>query len=364
MVNSPRPIVVVEDDPFLRLIQVILDPATPAVRMTAFSEFFAHELPDFKGWCQRLRARIGSFYPCKVRLVTDEAMLLENLPGAQVVMVEAFGIGAREIAAAGSTLKIVQKYGTVTSRIDLAACEHAGIRVLTLRRRANIACAEHALAMMLALARKLNETVGLVSTRQLRAAGYSPTCYNRAHTPNANWARISGIRTLFGGQIGIIGLGEIGRELALRASALGMRIAYTQRRRLPADEERSYQATYCTLDQLLAISDCVSLHLPGGPSTRSIIGCRELAMIKPGALLINVSRAELVERGALIEALASGRLGGFGLDPPYDEPGQENDPLLGLHNVIVTPHLGGAPKFNALGDFEELMANVVQGLRR
>ena len=360
MAISPRPIIVVEDDPFLRLIQVILDPATPATRVAAFSDFFAHELPDFAGWCERLRARIGSLYPAEVRLVADEAALLAGLPGAEAVAVEGLAIGARAIAAAGGTLRIVQQYGTVTSRIDPAACEAAGVRVLTLRRRANIATAEHGLALMLALTRKIAETAGLLSVEQLRAAGYSPTRYDRAHTPNANWARIGGVQTVFGRQLGIIGLGEIGRELALRAAALGMRVAYTQRRRLAADEERLYQATYCALDELLAHSDCVSLHLPGGPTTRGIIGRRELAIITPGALLVNVSQPQLVDRAALLEALGSGRLGGFALDPPYDEPGQADDPLLRFRNVIVTPHLGGSPRFNALDDFEELLLNIAQ----
>jgi phosphoglycerate dehydrogenase-like enzyme len=357
-----RPVIVVEDDPFLRLIQVILDPATPAARVAAFSEFFAHELADFTGWFERLRARIGSLYPCEVRLVSDEAALLASLPGAEVVVVETLAIGGREIAAAGGALKIVQKYGTVTSGIDVAACERAGARVLTLRRRANIATAEHGLALMLALARKINETAGLLSIEELRAAGYSPTRYDRDHTPNANWARIGGVQTLFGRQLGIIGLGEIGREFALRAAALGMQITYTQRRRLAPYEEQRYQAAYRPLDELLADSDCVSLHLPGGHPTRGIIGRRELAIMKPGALLINVSQPQLVDREALLEALASGRLGGFALDPPYDEPGQAEDPLLGFRNVIVTPHLGGSPRFNALGDFEELLLNLAQTL--
>lgn len=360
MVASLRPLIVVEDDPFLRLIQVILDPATPAARMAAFSDFFAHELPDFAGWCERLRAHIGSLCPAEVRLVGDEAALPASLPGARVVAVESFAIGAREIAAAGGTLRIVQKYGTVTSRIDLAACARANVRVLTLRRRANIAAAEHGLALMLALARKINESAGLLSVEQLSAAGYAPTRFDRAHTPNANWARIGGVRTLFGGRLGIIGLGEIGRELALRTAALGMRIVYAQRRRLVAHEEERYQAAYCALDELLAGSDCVSLHLPGGPATRGIIGRRELQLIKPGALLVNVSQPQLVDRAALIEALASGRLGGFALDPPYDEPGRADDPLLKFRNVIVTPHLGGSPRFNALGDFEEMLLKLAQ----
>lgn len=361
MVAPPRPIIVVEDDPFLRLIQVILDPAVPAARMAAFCHFMAHDEPDFARWCERLRARIGSLYPAEVRLAGDQAALLATLRGAEIVAVEALAIGSREIAAAGRTLRIVQKYGAVTSRIDLQACERAGVRVLTLRRRANIATAEHALALTLALARRLTETAGLLSVEQMRAAGYSPTRFDLAHTPNGNWARITGLRTLFGQQLGIIGLGEIGRELALRAAALGMRIAYTQRHRLAPDEEERYQARYGALDEVLANSDCVSLHLPGGAATRGLIGRRELSIIKPGALLINVSQPQIIDRAALLEALASGRLGGFALDLPYDEPGRADDPLLGFRNAIVTPHLGGSPRFNALRDFEEMLLNLAQG---
>ena len=120
--------------------------------------------------------------------------------------------------------------------------------------------------------------------------------------------------TLYQRQLGIVGLGEIGRELALRAIALGMRIVYTQRTRLPADVEQQYQASYLPLEELLATSDCVSLHLPRGPATVNFIGERQLSVIKPGAFLINVSQPNLVDREALRRALASGRLGGYGLD--------------------------------------------------
>jgi phosphoglycerate dehydrogenase-like enzyme len=364
MVTRARPVIVVEDDPFLRLLQVILDPDTPAARMAAFCEFFAHELPDFPAWCERLRARIGSLYPAEVRLVTDEASLLARLPGAEVVAVEGLAVGEREIAAARGALKIAQKYGCVTSYINLEACERAGIRVLTLRRRANIATAEHAFALMLALARKINETAGLLTIEQLRAAGYSPTSYDRAHTPNANWARVAGVRNLFGCQLGIVGMGEIGREIAQRAAAFGMRIVYMQRHRLSQHEEERYHATYRPLEDLLADSDYISLHLPGGPATRGLIGKRELAIIKPGAVLINVSQPHIVDRAALLEALSSGRLGGFALDLPYEEPGQAGDPLINFRNVIVTPHLGGSPRFNALGDFEELLLRLSEALQQ
>ena len=364
MTSSFRPIFVVENDSFLRLIQVVLDPAAPHERIEAFAHFCRHDLPDFHGWCDKVCAQVPRLFPADVRLVDDQKELLANVPGACVAVVEELSVGANEVAAGGGALKFVQKYGVTTRNIDQVACDKAGIRILTLRRRANISTAEQGLALMLALARQLNQNANLISEEQLRAAGYTPTHYDRSHTPNGNWARITGLITLYQRQLGIVGLGEIGRELALRAAALKMRIVYTQRRRLPSDVERRYHATYCALDELLATSDCVSLHLPRNDETRNFIGARELAIIKPGALLINVSQPQLVHREALREALASGRLGGFGLDTFYDEPGDAGDPLIRFRNVIASPHLGGSPRQNSLDDIEELLVNLARELAR
>lgn len=362
MPDTTPPLIVVEDDPFLRVVQIILDPDTPGARAEAFSHFFASDLDDFPGWSGQLRRRLARLYPARVRLVRDEAELHEWLPGAAVVIVESLSVGTAEIAAAGSNLKIVQKYGSLIPNIDRRACEENAIQLLTLRRRANVATAEHALALMLALARKLAATANLVTLEQVRRAGYDPTRYDLAHTPNGNWARIKGLRTLFGLDLGIIGMGEIGREFAARAVPFGMHIAYTQRHRLPETEEKRYQAHYTDLDDLLARSDYISVHLPGGAGTRGLIGRRELERVKPGASIVNVSQPGIIDRDALIDALASGRLAGFAMDLPYEEPGRTDDPLMQCPNVLVTPHLGGSPRFNALGDFEEMMLDLDKAL--
>lgn len=355
--RTRRPRLVVEDDPFTRIVQVVLDPDVEPARAAAFGDFFAHDLPDFPGWLAALRRRLPHLYPAHVRLAADPDQFAAALPSAHTVVVEGFTMGASEVARAPA-LRVVQKFGTITSNIDTAACEARGIRVLTLRRRANVACAEHALALMLALSRKICETNGLISTARLQEAGYAPRPFDRAHTANSNWARIGGIRTLSGARLGIVGLGEIGRELALRAGACGMRIVYTQRHRLPAAEEARYAASYAALDALLAGSDYVSLNLPGTAATRGIVGARELDRMKKGAVLVNVARADLVDRAALVAALQSGRLGGYATDLPYDEPGRDDDPLLGFRNVIVTPHIAAQPRFNALDDFEELLLHL------
>ena len=362
MVSSPGLKIVVENDSFLRLIQVVLDPTAPPERVEAIAHFCKHDLPDFRGWCAKIRSRVPALYPAEVRLVDNQADLLGNLFGATVVVVEELTVGTAEIAAAGGSLKCVQKYGFTTRNIDHVACDKAGVKVLTVRRRANIATAEQGLALMLALARQLTRNANLISEERLRAAGYEPTTYDRAHTPNGNWARIPGLVTLYNRQLGIVGLGEIGRELALRAIALGMGIVYAQRTRLPVEVEQQYQATYVSLNELLAASDFISLHLPRGPATQGFVGLRELSLIKPGAFLVNVSQPHLVDREALRDALASGRLGGYGLDSFYEEPGDADDPLLKFRNVIITPHLGGSPRQNWLDDIEELLVNLARAL--
>jgi phosphoglycerate dehydrogenase-like enzyme len=362
MATSPRFKFVVENDTFLRLIQVVLDPSAPEERLKAFAHFCLHDLPDFRGWCDKVRAQARNLYPSDVLLVDDQNQLAAALPDANVAVVEELRIGANDVAVAGKSLRFVQKYGVTTRNIDQAACDNARIKMLTIRRRANISTAEQGLMLMLALARQVTQNGNLISVEQLRAAGYEPTTYNRRHTPNGNWARIPGMVTLYNRQLGIIGLGEIGRELAVRAIALGMRIVYTQRTRLPLEVEQQYQATYVNLDQLLATSDCVSLHLPRSPQTVGFIGQRELSLIKPGAFLINVSQPNLVNREALQRALASGRLGGYGLDTFYEEPGDANDPLIKFRNVIVTPHLGGSPRQNSLDDIEEVIVSLSRHL--
>jgi phosphoglycerate dehydrogenase-like enzyme len=354
---------VVENDTFLRLIQVVLDPSAPRERFEAFAHFCLHDLPDFRGWCDRVCAQVQSIYPADVRLVDDNAALRAHLPGATVAVVEELTVGAEEVAAARGSLRFVQKYGFTTRNIDHGACKNAGVEILTIRRRANISTAEQGLMLMLALARQITRNANLISLEQLKAAGYEPTTYDRRHTPNGNWARIPSMVTLYQRQLGIIGLGEIGRELAMRALALGMNIVYTQRTRLPVEVEQQYQARFVNLEELLATSDCVSLHLPRSPQTVGFIGVRELAVIKPGAFLINVSQPNLVERTALREALATGRLGGYGLDTFYEEPGDANDPLIKFPNVIVSPHLGGSPRQNSLDDIEEVLVNLGRNLR-
>jgi phosphoglycerate dehydrogenase-like enzyme len=300
-------------------------------------------------------------HPAEVRLVLSEQEMRANLGDCDVLVVESFQVTRADIAAA-PRLEVVQKFGTGVRNIDVAACAERGVTLLTLRRRANIACAEHVFGLMLTLARKLHQLRGVISIEHLEAAGNPYRPFDRRHTPGGNYGRFSGLRMLNEATLGIIGLGEIGRELAIRAQAFGMRVLYHQRTRMPATEEQELSASYVSLDQLLARSDWVVPQLPGGPATQNMLGHDQLAQMKAGACIVNISNADIVNRAALIEALRVGQLGGFALDPLYEEPGCSDDELLGFENTVLTPHMAGSPRSNGLSDFEDLIAGIAHEL--
>ena len=350
--------IVIEDDHFLKIVPVILDPATFPEHKRAVADFFKHDVPDFLGWCERLRVRLPGLAPAHVVFASNQDDLKAKASDAEVVIVEGlridsdFLVGARRLA-------LVQKFGTLTSNIDLSACRDIGLSVATLRRRGNIAVAEQAFALLLALAKQVTSLAGLVEKSALTARGWSIR-ERSAHIGYSNFAGITGLRTLHGATLGIIELGEIGREIARYARAFEMQVAYFQRRRLPDDEESSLSAHYASLDDLLAASDYVIVQLPLNESTRGLLGRQQIGRMKRGAMIINVARAELIERDAVVAALESGHLAGLALDVGYVEPADPQDPLLQLRsgNVILMPHTAVGARDNALRDMEELCTNM------
>jgi phosphoglycerate dehydrogenase-like enzyme len=356
-----KPVLVVEDDVWARLIAVVLDPTTSQERWAAFADFMSPDLPDFQGWCDKVREAAGPLFPSDVRLVSSKPELHSNLGSAEAIVTESLAIGKEELGLA-PRLKVVHKYGVILRNIDMAECNVHGVKVLGIRRRANISCAEHAFALMLMLARQTAEQNGLISIDQLADMGRDYTPFDKRHTPGANWGRFSGMRTLNDSTIGIIGLGEIGREIAQRAAAFGMTALYFQRTRLPKADEESFKVSYRELESLLAVSDWVVPQLPLDASTINLLNRERLMLMKPGACIVNVSRAEIIDRQALLEVLRSGHLGGFALDTLYEEPGRSDDELLSFENVILTPHMAGSPRMNGLKDIEEVINGIAHAL--
>jgi phosphoglycerate dehydrogenase-like enzyme len=355
------PVIVVEDDPFTRLIPLVLDPAANEERRAAFADFMSTDEPDFAGWCARVRAGSAGLYPAEVRMVTTEAEMRANLKDCIALVVESFRVGPDDLAGA-TQLKVVQKFGTGLRNINTAACAANGVKLLTLRRRANISCAEHAFGLMLMLARKLDELDGLVTVKRIEAARGAYRPFDRRHTPGGNYGRVGGTRALNGATIGIIGLGEIGREIAVRARAFDMNVVYHQRTRAPEAEELELKARHVPLATLLAESDWIIPQLPTEAGTRDLLGRAELSQVKRGACIVNVANAAIINRDALIEALRAGRLGGVALDVHYQEPVANDDELLAFDNVILTPRMAGSPRFNGLNDFEQLITGLAREL--
>src|SRR5258708_1231015 len=359
--ESKKPVLIVEDDVWARMIGVVLDPTTSNERWTAFADFVSPDLPDFRAWCDKVKTAAKSLYPSDVRLVKSQDELQSNLAAAEAIVTESLKIGPAELALA-PRLKVVHKYGAILRNVDVTACGSRGIRVLAGRRRGNISCAEHAFALMLMLARRMNDLNGLISIEQITAGGRSYTPFDTRHTPGANWGRFSGMRTLSGSTLGIIGLGEIGREIAMRAAAFGMTPHSFQRTQLRQDDERILNRSYAPLELLLAESDWIIPQLPLDASTLGLINRERLNLVKPGACIVNVSRAELIDRAALLDALRSGHLGGFALDPLYAEPGRADDELLSFDTVVLTPHMAGSPRFNGLQDIEDVIEGLADAL--
>ncbi len=216
-------------------------------------------------------------------------------------------------------LAVVSKYGIGVDKIDVAACTEFGIPVLFTPGVNHTTVAEHAFLLLLALEKNF-----LFHVDSTRAGG---------------WKRQTG-RELLGKQIGIVGMGRIGREVALRATAFGMRpIGYD----LFWDEAFAAangieRAT--TLDDLISAADYISLHTNLTSETRDLVRAETIAKMKPDVIVINCARGEIVNAADMAAALRGGRVRGYGTDVLDVEPPPADHPLTGLPNCIVTPHVG------------------------
>jgi phosphoglycerate dehydrogenase-like enzyme len=223
---------------------------------------------------------------------------------------------------AAPRLKLLQLMSAGYDHIDLGLAARYGVPVSTFGDAMGSVVAEHTLLLILAVYRRL---------LQLDSAVRSGV-WRKDEPP---------LREVRGKRVGLVGLGYIGREVALRLRAFGAEVVYFARRSRSADEEAELGARYMPLEELLRTSDIVSVHAALAPSTRGLIGAPELALMRPEAIVINTSRGGLIDQAALFAALASGRLSGAGLDVLEPEPPDSADPLLQLPNVVFTPHNGG-----------------------
>jgi D-3-phosphoglycerate dehydrogenase len=216
-------------------------------------------------------------------------------------------------------LKVISKYGIGLDKIDLGACQELGIPVLFTPGVNHTTVAEHTFALMLALVRNLVDEVN----------------FTRA----GKWTRLTG-NELWRKKIGIIGLGRIGQETVKRCHGFDMEIHGYGNFWPDAFAEQYNLIRHDTIDSLVSSVDIVSLHTMLRDDTRYLIDARRIALMRPGTLLINSSRGELVETSALLAALDSGHLGGYAADVMEVEPPPADHPLLRHPKAIVTPHIG------------------------
>jgi phosphoglycerate dehydrogenase-like enzyme len=248
------------------------------------------------------------------RACASEAELVDAVAEVEILLADIGTPVTARVLAAGRRLRAVMCYASGVDHVDVPAATAQGVFVTTTRGYATVAVAEHTVALLLAVARKLvpaHRDAGRVSWRE--------------------WPPLRGIEVA-GKTLGVVGLGPIGRAVAAKAVALGMRVL-THSRSGSASEGRAVD-----LGSLLRDADVVSLHCALTPERFHLIGERELRSMRPTAILLNTARGALVDEKALVRALAEGWIAGAGLDVLETEPPPSDHPLLRLESVVVTPH--------------------------
>lgn len=252
--------------------------------------------------------------------------LLQRAPGHEYVLclvTDTINVGLLEACA--PQLKLVANMAVGYNNIDVAAAKRLGILVTNTPGVLSDTTADLAFGLLLATARRIGE-----AERYLRAGKFT------------GWGPLLLCGTdVHGATLGIIGAGRIGKAMARRASGFDMNVLYYNRHRLSQEEERQYALTYASLDEVLRQSDFVSIHTPYSQETYHLIGARELALMKPEAMLINTARGPIVDEKALVQALQRGTIAAAGLDVFEREPAVESE-FLTMENVVLLPHIASA----------------------
>jgi D-3-phosphoglycerate dehydrogenase / 2-oxoglutarate reductase len=251
----------------------------------------------------------------------DRAQLLPALADADAVIVRSATTIDAEAIAHAPRLRVVARAGVGLDNVDIDAATKAGVMVVNAPSSNIVSAAEHAVALLLALARNVPQAMTSLRSGQWKRSAYTGT-------------------ELQDKVVGILGLGRVGVLVAERLAAFDMTvIAYDPY--VPSARSAQLGVRLVGLDELLAESDFITVHLPRTPETTGLIGDRELHMVKPGVRIINAARGGIVDETALVSALREGRIAGAALDVYSSEPCTDS-PLFGFDNVVVTPHLGAS----------------------
>ncbi len=263
------------------------------------------------------------------------------------------------MAAAGDSLKLIQLRSNRRDRVDLPAARARGVPVALMPQVGCIAVAEQAMLLMLGVSKKVAQGHQATVRGAYRERGVEPIrTEERRH--KFQWMQLPDIFELNGTTLGLVGFGEIATEVARRARAFGMEVLYWKRHRLPVEIEAEEGVSYRDLQELLAESDIVSLHVPLTPETDCLIDTDALARMKSEAYLVNTCRGGVVDEDALVNALRTGEIKGAGLDVFLYEPIPHDHPLLALDNVLLAPHMGGGSGGARVKQARDVMMNLVE----
>ena len=247
--------------------------------------------------------------------------LIARIPAYEGLAVRSATKATAEVIAAAENLKVIGRAGIGVDNIDVAAATQRGVVVMNTPFGNAITTAEHAIAMMMALARQIP-----AADRSMRAGKWEKS-------------KFVGVE-LAGKVLGLVGCGNIGSIVASRAQGLRMRVIAHDPFLAP-ERARELGIERVGLDDLMSRADVISVHAPLNDATRDLIGAPELAMARPGIRVVNCARGGIVNEEALYDALESGHVAGAALDVFTTEP-PDGSPLLGLDNVVTTPHLGAS----------------------
>jgi lactate dehydrogenase-like 2-hydroxyacid dehydrogenase len=249
--------------------------------------------------------------------------------------------------AAGPRLKVVSNYAVGFDNVDVAACARRGIPVGNTPGVLTDTTADLAFALLMAAARRVPE-----GDRFVRAGSWK------------TWGPLLLLGPdVHGATIGIVGFGRIGQAVARRAQGFGMEVLYHDLEPLPPSLTDPLGATFLPLEELLPRSDFVTLHVNLSPVTRHLINAETLAMMKPTAVLVNTSRGPVVDGAALATALRDGVIWAAALDVTDPEPIAMDDPLVGLDNCLIVPHIASASRATRGRMAAMAAANLVAGVR-
>jgi phosphoglycerate dehydrogenase-like enzyme len=295
--------------------------------------------------------RVGVSAPAGLEIAyrrPDDPTLAALVKEARAVVIPAVGGKISGALFENSKVKLVQVTGAGVDRLDETAMKKLGIAVANVPGGSNSAVAEYAVGCAIVLLRRL-----AWSDMEIREHNYVSF---RGRMMADNLPGLEGLT------VGVVGMGTVGFAVAEAFRRFGCEIVYSDP--TPRDEAaRKIGAKALSLEELLKVSDIVSLHVPLLPQTRSMIGARQLNMMKPGAVLIQASRGGIVHETALAAVLNSGRLGGAAVDVYSTEPPDTDNPLFTLegeaaHRVLFTPHVAGVTRQSAATLFREAWANV------